>query len=112
MRNTLEIVIAAKEQQPATEEELRLTVVALSHMLYAVERDCRSLTEAVLEGLPSAKLRAGFCKREDEIRFRSKKMPLSEYLGAEYTPGTPENLRLRQMAAKVFEKATGEKLDG
>jgi hypothetical protein len=109
-RTILDIVIAAKEQQPATEEELRLAVVALSAMLHAVERSERQLAEAVLAGKPSAKMRAEFALREAEIRFRFRKMDPAQYLGADYTPGTPENDRLRTMAKALFERATGEKL--
>jgi hypothetical protein len=109
-RSILDIVIACKGQQPATEGELRLAVVALSHLLRGVERSERDLVEAVLADKPAAKLRAQFARREAEIRFRSKKMAPADYLGPGHTPGTPENLKLRKMAAAVFEKATGEKL--
>lgn len=109
-RNILEIIIACKEQQPATEEELRLCVVALSAMLYTVEREERELFEAVVEGKPSAKLRAEVCKRETEIRFKAKKMAPREYLGPSHTPGTPENENLARMAKAVFKKATGQDL--
>jgi hypothetical protein len=110
MRSTLEIVIAAKEQAPASDEELRLALVATSAMLGIVERELRDLVAAVLEGKGNTGLLAGLARRSDETRFASRKLPVDQYLGPSYTPGTPENLKLRAMAANVFEKATGEKL--
>lgn len=110
MRSILEVIVAVQEQQPATEEELRLTVVALSAMLHLVERSGREVAEAVRDGKPSAKMRADFFLRDHEIRFKSRKMTPADYLGPDHTPGEPENERLRKMAKAVFEKATGETL--
>ena len=110
MQSILEIVIAAKDQQPATEEELRLTVVALSAMLSLVERSGRELAEAVRDDKPAAGMRAAFFLRDAETRFKGRKMAPVDYLGPGYTPGTPENDQLKKTAAAVFEKATGQKL--
>lgn len=110
MRSIIEICIAVSDGQPVTEEELRLTVASLSHMLHGLEREHQALTEAVLETKNSAKMRAEFAKREKERRFQARKMPPEEYLGKDFTPGTPENLALAKMARAVFKKATGQDL--
>ena len=110
MRSTLQIIIAVKEQRPATEEELRLCVVALSAMQTMDHMQTRQLIEAVLDGRGSAKFRAECMRREAEIRFKSLKMPVEEYLGPDNIPGTPENGRLVSMAKNVFKQATGEDL--
>lgn len=112
MKNILEIIISCQEQQAVAEEELRLCVVALSAMLGLVERQTRDLVESILkgEGESKAKLLATLSKRDDEIRFKSRKMPPGDYLGPDHTPGTPENLHLRKMAKAVFKRATGKDL--
>ncbi len=110
-RTILDIVIACKDQQPATEEELRLTVVALSHMLRIVETSERKLSESIAKGaVHRSQMLAGFASREAERRFQARKTPPAEYLGPSFTPGTPENAALAKQARAVFEKATGEKL--
>ena len=108
-RSILDIVIAAQEDSPATERELRLALVAVSSMLYRLERSERELVEAVLAG-KSAKLRAACAHREAEARFQVKKLAPEQYLGPDHTPGTPENARLRKLAHAIFERATGRTL--
>lgn len=110
MRTILDIIVACKDREPATEEELRLTVVALSAMLHLAEDELRKLVEAVLAGNASARLRAGVAQKADEARFKSRKMSPRDYLGDTYTPGTPENERLKQTAKAIFKAATGQDL--
>lgn len=110
MPSILEVIIACKEQGPATEEDLRLTVVALSTMLHLVEDEERQLVEAVLADKSVAKIRARFAQQASERRFKSRKMTPREYLGENYTPGTEANRRLREQSTRIFEAATGERL--
>lgn len=110
MRSTLEIILAVKGQQPATDEELRLAVVALSAMETMDQMSMRKLAEAVQDGKPTAKFLAGCALREAEIRFKSMKMPVDQYLGPSNIPGTPENTANVKMAKAIFKKATGQDL--
>jgi hypothetical protein len=107
-RSTLDIILAVKDCTPATEEELRLALMALSHMLQITERTLHDLAEAVREGKPSAKMRAANELREYELRVKGRKMPPKEYLGPTYTPGTPENAAAMKWANGVYKAATGQ----
>ena len=111
MRSVLEIIIAVKDQQPATDEELRLCIVALSAMQTMDGMQLHELAESVIDGTASAKLRARHVMREAEIRFKSMKMPVDKYLGPRNTPGTPENDRSVRIAKNILKKATGIDLD-
>lgn len=110
MRSTLDIIIAVKECQPVSEQELRLAVVALSAMESMDQRALRDLAECVVEGKPSAKLKAQFLLQETETRFKSRKMPVDQYLGPGDIPGTPENSERLRVAKAIYKKATGEVL--
>lgn len=110
MRSTLDIIIAVKECQPVTEQELRLAVVALSAMESMDQRALRDLAEKVIEGKPTAKLKAQFILQETETRFKSRKMPVDEYLGPGNIPGTPENVERVRVAKAIYKKATGDDL--
>lgn len=110
MRSMNEIVIAVKEQQPVTDEELRLTVVGLAAIQTFLTGNIRDLAKSVLDGKPSARLRASSALAEDEIRFKSMKMPVNDFLGEENTPGTEANKKLVAMCKNIFKKATGQDL--
>ena len=107
MRSTNEIIIAVKDCEPCTDKELRLAVVALSGMQIMDRMATRQLAKAIIEGTSSATLRAKFFLQEDEIRFKSMKMPVDEYLGQSNIPGTPENDYQMRLAKNIFKKATG-----
>lgn len=110
MRSTLEIIIAVQEQQPVTEEELRLALLAMSSIEHFLKNDFQSLIEAVLDGKPTARMKAEFSRGTIEKMFQALKTPPDKWLGASGIPGTPENLRQREIAKRIFKAATGEDL--
>lgn len=104
MRSTNEIIIAVKESQPATDEELRLALLVMSNIDYFVEGKLRELIEAIEEDKPSTKSRARFAKDTLEGMFLARKKPPKDWLGPENTPGTPEYERRYAMAMKLGKK--------
>ena len=107
MRSTNEIVIAVKESQPATDQELRYCILALSAMNHFANNDLDNLIDAVLEKKPLATVRAEISKRGRERRFQSNKMPVDQYLGLGNIPGNPEYEQRMKMSKALFKKATG-----
>jgi hypothetical protein len=110
MRSTNEIVIAVKESQPATDQELRYCVLALSAMEYFARHNLNDLVDCVLNENQTVRMRAEFSKNERENRFQSAKMPVDQYLGPRNTPGTPEYEAGVKMSKALFAKATGIEL--
>ena len=109
MRSTNQIMIAVKECESCTEEELRLCITSLEARLYFAEKAADDMAEAI-DGSRGAKFRAGFWKNEAESRFQSMKMPVDEYLGPGNTPGTPEQAERLRISKAIFKKATGMEL--
>jgi hypothetical protein len=118
MRTTNEIICAVKDCQPATDEELRLALVAMSGMYLLLQSSLYELAEAVgidegktgPQPLITARLRAHGAKRLLEDMFRAAKTPPDKWLGPAHTPGTPENKEQVRMARAVFKAATGREL--
>lgn len=110
MRSTLEIIIAVKESQPVSEEELRLALLAMASFEYFLKDDLRSLVEAVEQDKPVAKLRAKFGRDLLERMFKAQKKSPAEWLGPTNIPGNPEYERRLAAGKKLFEKVTGQKL--
>lgn len=108
MRSTLEIIIAVKECQPATDEELRLALIAMCNMEHFVRRDLESLADAVIAGQPSAMLRAASAKKTLDAMFYARKKSPAEWLGPEHTPGTPEFQRFYEAGKRLLEKIEGQ----
>jgi len=112
MRTINEVIIAVQEQQPCTDDELRLTLLAVSAMHQRAERYLYDLAEVILaDELRRARFKAAFQIGEKERTFQARKTPADKYLGPEHTPGTPENKRLVQMGKNLLKKATGLDLD-
>lgn len=102
VRTISEIIDACQEQQPATEEELRLTLLALH---YCLQMSCPSQFASFGE----SRLRT---EAEENFKrwFRLLRESPDKYLGANWTPGTPENTEQRRLSKRVlraFEKARG-----
>lgn len=106
MRNTLEIIIAVKECESVTEEELKLALVAMSSIEYFVENELTELVEAILADKP-IKLKAQFAKGTLERMFFAKKKSPDEWLGPDNIPGTPEQKANLALGKKIFKNATG-----
>jgi hypothetical protein len=75
---------------PATEEELRLALLAMTAMEHFVHQDLQRLIEAIELGLPSAKLLAGLAKNALERLFAGRKKAPADWLGPSGIPGSPE----------------------
>lgn len=104
MRTVGDILEACQEQQPATEEELRLALLALYYCLHlSCPHDYEGKAPMLLE------LRA---KDNFERKFRLMKAEPSKWLGARYTPGTKENREGRGVSKRIlagFERARLDK---
>ena len=103
MRTVSEIIEAVQEQQPATEEELRLALLCCHYSLTLAQRyDFETASEMAL--------RMG-AKETFERNFRMMKSDPTVYLGANWTPGTSENKAQRDRSKRVlkaFEASKGK----
>jgi len=104
LRTVSEIVEAVQQQQPATEEELRMALLCLYYdNTMACDSDFEKASELKL------RMRA---KENFGRRFRMMKADPATYLGSRWTPGTQENAEGRAMSTKItdaFLKSRGEK---
>jgi hypothetical protein len=99
MRSVNDIVGAVQEQQPATDEELRLALLCLYY-------DNQLATPHDFGSVPDATLRMR-AKENFERRFRMMRAEPDKYLGDRYTPGTAENSAERDQLKRIlaaFEK--------
>lgn len=106
MRTIAEIICAVGDQQPVTEEELKLALLSVHGWAQMAHRDLHTIAENT-DKLMVAKIRAGHWK----TYFPMMKASPDTYLGPNHTPGTPENDQLRRLARGVFKAATGRDLD-
>lgn len=110
MRSTLDIIIAVKENQPCTEKELRLALLALSSMEFILKKDLMDLLEALNkeEHLSDrTSLRFLFAKQALDRMWEAAKIDPEQWLGSGNIPGTPEYEDRMRMNKKIFKKATG-----
>lgn len=109
MRSTLDIIIAVKDSQPVTEQELKYALLALSAMNHFAERDIDNMLDAIETGRQDLiTLRASFVNQSRETRrFKSMKLPVDKYLGPNNIPGSPEYEKRMKMNKAIFKKATG-----
>lgn len=112
MRSTLEIIIAVKDCEDVTEQELKYALLAMSAMNHFAEEDLRALTDAVQVGNPQViKLRTGFASDGQSRRLDlSMKMPVDEYLGPGNIPGTPEYNQRMEFSKSLYKQIFGEDL--
>ncbi len=109
MRTTLQIILAVKESQNVTEEELKLALVALEGISYFYHHTAQDLVEAI-EGKKSQvylDLKAGFARKSFESMFKALKTAPDKWLGPANTPGTEEYKQRMGWAKSLFKKATG-----
>lgn len=107
MRTIGDIIEAVQEQQAVTDEELRLTLLSLYYFMaiHAPFRDFDKEPEMVLR----MRLRDAMSDH-----FALMKLTPAERLGANWTPGTPENTAQRARSKRVlaaFEKHRGAKVE-
>ena len=112
MRSTLEIIIAVKENEACTNEELRLALLAEASFLYFTESNLQDLLEALdkrRDGIVTD-LRISEAKRWIEDKFKAQKKDPSEWLGPANIPGNPEYEARYKMMKGIYKAATGEDL--
>lgn len=112
MKTTLETIRAVKECEQVTEEELRLSLCALSAIEHFLREDLIRLIEAIREGKPThlLKMKAEFAQGTIDRMFTALKTPPDKWLGPNNIPGTPENNERMRIAKNIFKKATGLEL--
>ena len=116
MRSTNDIIIAVKESEPVTKEELKMACLVLSNLLYFHHQTIRRLVKggaaAELEkklNLPDAYGDLGM----PEYYHQAMLADPIKYLGPGHIPGTPEYEAGYGMSKKVFDKVMKEmKKDG
>ena len=107
MRTLFEIVEGARDGTKPTHDECYFAMLALDALRHFERMDVRTLCEAIAENKPSLKMRGEMTGTESFNR--SKKTFATDpqkWLGKN-VPGNPEHDRMRKIAYKVFEKATG-----
>lgn len=112
MRSTLEIIIAVKDSQPVTHEELRLALLALNGIEHFVSHSHNDLIDAIEQGKPPAllKMKARLAADMRERLFQAMKKDPEQWLQPQNIPGNPEHDARLAWCKTIFEKATGEKL--
>lgn len=114
MRSILEIQLAVKEAEPdITDEELRLCVESLGNIQHFYRSALIDLIELIRNGRPEnfLRMKAEFAWGTVERMFTAQKKTPHEWLGPKNIPGSPEQRSRLEWSKKLFEKATGEKLD-
>ncbi len=114
MRSILEIQIAVKEaEENISDEELRLCVESLSSIEHFYRTALIDLIGVIREGKPEVllKMKAEFAWGTVERMFAAQKKTPAEWLGPGNIPGTPEHRQRLAFGKKLYEKATGQKLD-
>ncbi len=110
MRTLFEIVEGAKDGNKPTHEECYFAMLMLSELWHFDRMDVRSLCEAIKERKPSLKVRGEVTVSESFYRCRrALDADPQKWLG-DHVPGNLHYERMRELAFKVAEKATGEKL--
>lgn len=99
-----DIIEAAKSCEPATDEELRLALCAVSSLM-------------VLHSLapePARQLwyHERMANERFEARFRILRAKPSEYLGPQNTPGNPEYVERRRISNALMSKIMDKQKDG
>jgi hypothetical protein len=103
-RTICDIVDAVQEQQPVTEEELRLTLLCLFY-------DGQMSAPHDYETASDLKLRMR-AKENFERRWRMLRAVPATYLGANWTPGSPENTAQREASKRILKAFEGSRSGG
>ena len=112
MRTTNEIIIAVKDCEPVTDQELKLALVAMAGIQYFLKSDLQTLVDLSLGDAPSGriKMRAEFAKQTIDRMFKAIKTPPDKWLGEDGIPGTEANRSRMEMGKAIFKAATGQDL--
>lgn len=107
MRTTVEIIIAVKECQPVTEDELKLALLAQSGIEHFIRTALLDLIEAIREDKPTVKMKAEFAWGTVDRTWNAGKKPPDEWLGPDNIPGSAEYAARLKFNKALFKKATG-----
>ena len=109
MRTINEITIAVKDNDPVTEEEMRLCIVSMASIEYFFRSQLQDLIDAIRQKKPQKllEMKAEFAWGTIEHMFAAGNKPPNKWLGPGDIPGTPENKARVAMAKNIFKKATG-----
>ncbi len=108
MRTLFEIVEGAKDGNKPTHDECYWAMLALDALCHFDKMALMGIYEAAKENKSSLKMRAEM--EYPESFNRSKKAHAKspqEWVGPNHDPSNPECQRMRNLAFKVAEKATG-----
>ena len=109
MRSTLKIIVAVKDQEPVTEEELKMALLVMS----AVNYFANNKIEALVRSIERNKMReyaVAEAKKWRESEFEMLKNDPLICLGRSGIPGTPENNEQMRMSRQIYKAVTGEEL--
>lgn len=103
MRTVIDIVEAVQEQQPVTEDELRLALLCLFYDGQADSLFMADITSAG-DSIGISEPARALAKEHYSRRFRMLKAGPAAYLGPNWTPGTPENTRQRKTSKAIMKR--------
>ena len=103
MRSTLNIIIAVKEEEPVTEDELKMALLVMASVNYFYQKSLRDINEAHKDsklGWLSFKIKDGV-KLIERMITAQKEDPL-KWLGVENIPGTKEYEERYRLSKKIY----------
>lgn len=107
MRSTNEIIIAVKECQPVTVDELKLALIVQSNINHFITDALRKLIEAIKKGKEGSFLRAAWAETTLESMFQAAKKDPEVWLQPDNIPGNPEHDKRYTISKKVLTKVLG-----
>lgn len=106
MRSMNQIIIAVKECEPCSDEELRCCIAALETRQCFAEQAADEMADALNGGNElRGTVAASLWKRNAENRFTVMKKPVDEYLGPNHIPGTDEQRENLRLGKAIFNGA-------
>jgi hypothetical protein len=107
MRSTRDIIVAVKEGQPVSEDELRIAVLVMSVVDAFTWRELYDLIEVIEQDKPGqAAAKAAFAKSILERMFQAKREDPAKWLGP--LRGVAEKGRWQKISKKLLEKIEQE----
>jgi hypothetical protein len=104
MRSTRDIIIAAKDGLPLTEDELRTALLVMAAVDAFTWRELYELIEVIEQDRPGqAATKASFARSILERMFQAKREDPAKWLGAD-TPETTKHERWRKISKELLEK--------
>lgn len=111
MRSTADVIKAVLDDEPCTEEELRLCIVSMQHTVSLIDMDLArwaARDEASHKVPPGVSLKAECHWKSIHENWHH---PLDKRIPPENRPGHPDQVRRRKIAQKIWNKAL-KKVEG